>query len=102
MPGNHRSGRKALGAALLADGLDDHLRQGADLFRALCPGGVGADVAAWIEASGVMLRQAEIDAAKTALARSLLEDDDVTDAALRLALDTYERFGPLIRLVDRL
>ena len=100
MPGTRKSGRKGLGKALLADGLYDHLRRGADLFRELCPGGVGPDVEAWIEASHGLVMQGEIDAAKTALARSLLEGDDVTDACLRLAVASYDRYGPLLRLVD--
>lgn len=100
MPGSERSGRKGLGAILLADALYEHLRQGADLLRSRCPGGLGAHEEAWVERSHSLVMQQEIDAAKTALARSLLEGDDVTDACLKLAMHSVARYGPLIRLVE--
>jgi hypothetical protein len=100
MPGASGSGRKGLGAALLADALYEHLRRGADLLRARCPGGLGANEEEWVEQSHSLVMQKEIDAAKTALARSLLEGEDVTDACLKLAMHSYERYGPLLRLAD--
>jgi hypothetical protein len=99
MPGNERSGRKGLGAAMLADRCFVIVRRGADLMRARAAGIPDPDgEAGWIEEAHAFGMVAEMYAAKIAIARSLLDDEDATDACLRLVGHSVDRYGPLLRL----
>ena len=84
---------------MLADALYEHLRKGADLLRARCPGGLGAHEEEWIERCHSLVMTQEIVASKTTLARALLEGDDVTDSCLRLMREHAERYGPVLRVM---
>lgn len=100
MPGASGSGRRQQGETLFADALHQHLSVGSRMLRDLCRGGLTPEVERWIEASQSLVLRQEIVASRTALARALLEGDDVTPACLRLATQHVERFGPLVRLSD--
>ena len=100
MPGTRNSGRKGSGAAMLADRCFASMRRGADLMRAHSTGGLTPDMEAWIDEVHALVMVAEVYAAKVALARALLDDEDATDACLRLATHSVDRYGPLIRLAE--
>ena len=100
MPGSERSGRKGSGAAMLADRGFAIARRGADLMRARASGGLAPEEMAWLEEVHAFVMATEIYAAKIALVRALTDDEDVTDACLRLAQQSVDRYGPLLRLAD--